>query len=190
MYITILCILSFLSLITSLLEIYGVIISTILLIISIITYSKLSKIHYKHKTILIIIIVCIISFINSCIFTSVSHFVNKKLNIVSSINYIQKVKILQEYSALNNIIKYYAIKKQVKGQKLDIFMDKVKDIPDTIYNTNKYPPELLEIIAIKNSKSDYYYINFDKLNANFYITNKDIWIIDKFGKLYLNSVAF
>lgn len=110
----------------------------------------------------------------------------KKINIVKSIDNVKIAKILQEYSSLESIIKYYILRKQAKGQKIDIFMDKVTDISTSKNDIAKYPQEFSKFIAIYDSKNDYYYINFDKLNANFYITIKKMWIIDKNGKLYLN----
>lgn len=190
MYITFLCMLSFLSLGTSFIKIYGVIISTLLLIISLVSFSRLWKIDYKRKTISMTIIVCIISFINSCIFSSASYFMNKKLNIETYIDEVKIAKVLQEHSSLENIIKYYILRKQAKGQKVDLFLEKVTDIQNTASDLNKYPPELSKLLALKSSKNDYYYINFDKLNSNFYISNKSIWVIDRTGKLYINATSF
>ncbi len=183
---TVLFILSLISIFTSFIPIWGLVLNIILLILTIYSTVKAWQIDYKKKFAISVLTIIITTTIISGIYTSIKVFFAEALDISASLKTVKTAKLIQEQSSLQNVIKFYIATQSAKKQATNLTTkDKL-----TIYKSSEdikyYPSNLKDIIAINDGNIKYYKINFDKLDTKYYISNKNIWVIDINGKVYLN----
>ena len=179
-----LLIFSVISLGLSFFGIYGLIFSIFLLIICLVFLKIYYQDGKRRKSVIIAIVITLISIIDSVIFIIFKKYFMDDLLTKSNttINEIKTASILQDYKTVNAKLQF-AYKSN--NNKKDYRLKLTKKIYYNDSNINSVPDNLKDIIAISNGKNVYYDLNTEKIEMPSFIKNKDCFVIDQYGNLYI-----
>lgn len=136
----------------------------------------------KKKRVKLAFLFSIIAILNSCIYMIYDTYFSNYL-LQSSTEKLQELKITlieQDYTTLKSALSHF------KGEAAinTIIKKKITPIQDKASLEN-FPTNIQKMLAFRSNKITYYSIDFSKI-ATTYVKNKDCWLIDKSGNLYLN----
>ena len=187
--VTVAIILSIISIIASIFKNIGIIVSLVSLIVALILLKVYWKIDYQKRTVVITIIITTIALINSFIFTLFSDTIGVLLSNDGSqaLSSTKNTRLLQDYNSLKNSVSYYKSSKQSVNKLIGAKETKILNTAKDIQN---YPEQVRQMMATSDSKKTYYKINFNNLEYGVLISNKNCWLIDKQGNIYLNIIDY